>query len=64
MCDNMSEQCERQLTLETVDVFSTGRIVVRLPAAKFVVPASVVADFSSRQPAPVLRPIQISRDHH
>ena len=63
MCDNMSEQHEPQLTLETVDVFSAERIVLRRPAANFAVPASVVAHSSVHQLALILRLIPTFRDH-
>ena len=63
MCDNMSEQRERQLTLEPVCVFSTDRAVKRQPAPKFAAPLSVVADFSARLLVLILRQTPISRDH-
>ena len=59
----MSEQHEPQLTLETVDVFSADQVVVRRPAVKFVVPESVVANFSVRLLALTLRQVPTSRDH-
>ena len=63
MCDNMSEQHEPQLTLETVDVFSAERVAVRRPAAKFAVPGSVAANISVRLLTLALRRTRISRDH-
>ena len=63
MCDNMSEQHEPQLTLETVDVFSAERVVVRRPAVEFAVPDSAVANFSIRLLTLALRRTRNSRDH-
>ena len=63
LCDIMSEQHEPQLTLETVDVFSTDRIEARRPAVELAVPDSVAASFSVRLPALPLRQIPIFRDH-
>ena len=63
VCDTMSERCDPQLTLETVDVFSADRVVTRQPAWTFAAPLSGVADFSLRLPVRVLRQIPTSRDH-
>ena len=59
----MSEQHEPQLTLETVDVFSADRVVVRRPAVEFAAPESVAASFSVPLLVLALGQTPISRDH-
>ena len=63
MCDTMSERRDPQLILETVDVFSTERVVVLQPAAEFAVPDFVAAHFSVRLLTLTRRQTRLSRDH-